>query len=424
MLQNENFFPVEIRDSIALYTNDFLIAFFLKCSNPVLKKLSLKYIKTYDITEYVQYQDFQEIHLLYENQIEYDDINPIILKTLMKFHVTCPTIKHSIPTFPYASNLHCLQLLYNDGYEVDYATFVIAAKFGSVECLDYLLTHFPVNPICSRASNLLDFAIIGNNMDNVLYLINKYPFTSRSMGFAAKNGNLDLLQLLYKKQCPLTSFTLQMSIESGNIFQSKYLKQLKCPFDENVFDVAAKKGILCLVKCLHSSGCPISHNVINHAILGSTEVVEWLLSLSFTFNEVSFKIAAQQGNLEMLQFLDEHDCSFSKGTFRAAVEFGNLENLIFLHEINCPVDQYTFASAVSHNNIELLDWLLGKSTLDSFTFEQAACYSNLKVIKWLEANKCPLPKDSMVENAELNVNLGVYLYIYTKYKLKRCANSH
>ena len=402
--------PMEIRDKIGLYVDDFLIAFALHCSETILTKLSLCYFKKYNVLELVNLEEYEELQTLYKVQDRYGTLNCKILVLFMRYHENCSKTWLNIPTFPYANNLHCLQLLYHNGFEVDYATFVMCARYGSVDCMAYLQSHFKAKP-SKQCPSLLDMALMSDNVPMIQYLIKEIPCSNYSMGYAAKNGNFTIMQSLYDLHCPLTPFSIQMALEHGNVFHCRYLRHLKCPIDENVFNEAAKCGKVCLLRCLQSTECPISDNVLDYAVYGTIESIDYLLNLGCDFTPITFKIAASIGNLEMMQYIYNRGCPFSKGTFREAVIYGDLINLKWLNLIQCPIDQYSFSSAVLHNNCELLDWLFSKAKLNPYTFEKAAAYSNLQVIKWLLAHECPYDLQSLLESAETNKTVGVYLYI-------------
>ena len=413
--------PIELRDIIGDYTQDFLTAFLIGCSHNVLRSLSLNYIEKYNVYEHLRYEECDQIVKLYHEQQDYNDLNYNILCLLIKFHETCHATTNSVPTFPFANNLKCLKLLYNNGYEVEYATFVLACRFGSLECVDYLFNHFKQIKRCdaskcpslaNKPRNLLDHAIDANNMENTSYLLNKFPTTDRSAGYAARHGNMALMQTLFQEyNCPKSAFALQMSVEFGNKFQMLYLKQLGCPFDEQVFATAVKNNKFCILRKLVDKSCTANSDIINYAIYASIEMVDCVLEMGFTWQKDTFKLAATLGNLEMMKFIFERDCPFSKGTFRAAVELGDLINIKWLFEMGCPVDTYTYASAVLHNDLELLEFLHGKSTLNNFCFEQAAAHCTVKVLHWLEAHGCPFDKGALLESAELNENVGIYLHV-------------
>eukprot|EP00834_Sanchytrium_tribonematis_P006340 NODE_459_length_7203_cov_0.898226.p1 type:complete len:408 gc:universal NODE_459_length_7203_cov_0.898226:5444-4221(-) len=401
-------FPIELRDEAALYLNDVLTAVVLKCSFSVIQHLSVDYFKENNVCEYIKLSAFDAIHDIYNrHQLFYNDLYPILQALIHSHEFT----NQSLPTFMFSNHLRCLKLLHSNGYEVEFATLVMSIKRGSIECLDFILSHFhPIRVITCKKLNLLNVAVESNDINKVQLIMNKldYPFTEETMGLAAKNANLEMMQFLHLNKCPLSPFSLEMAVEYGNIFHCKYLKYLECPFDASVFNKGVKCGKICFIKCLKQHGCEISENVMEYAVQSSIEMVEYLLAEGFEFTKDTFKNAT---NLEMMEYLLANGCPFSKGTFKKAVERRDLKEMQFLYQNNCPIDKYSFASAVIHNNLDILEYLNDKCEKNTFSFEQAALFSDLETIKWLHLHKYPYNLQTMLENAQVNEHVGVYLYI-------------
>lgn len=145
--------------------------------------------------------------------------------------------------------------------------------------------------------------------------------------------------------------------------------------DPSLLDDATKKGYFHIMKWLRAHGSPF------HPTL-------------------TFKYAAQHGNLEHMKWLREQECPWDPGTFIEAARQGNLENMKWLLTAGCPWSSYTFAMAAKYGNLDNMRWLRDNNCpWDVDTAFEAAEAGILENLKWLKEQNCPWPKGILARAA-------------------------
>ena len=135
-------------------------------------------------------------------------------------------------------------------------------------------------------------------------------FRQRTCDYAAKHGNLEVLQAAHQQKYPWSSKTTELAARHGKLNTLQFLRQHHCPLDEAATTPAAEGGHLDCLRYLHDQGIPWD--------AGATQA------------------AAYFGYLDVLRYLYDNGCPMDEGTSFAAKRMGHLECLAFLREHHCP----------------------------------------------------------------------------------------
>ncbi len=107
--------------------------------------------------------------------------------------------------------------------------------------------------ICAEAAKIGSLAIMrfGHQLNKLMY-----PLTVETFGYAAENGNLDVMKWLKENGCPWDENTFKYAVVHGNLENMKWLKENGCPWDEYTFANAIINGNFENIKWLEDNGCP------------------------------------------------------------------------------------------------------------------------------------------------------------------------
>lgn len=144
-----------------------------------------------------------------------------------------------------------------------------AKKQRMLRVLLQILTHSNQDTInCLKKSRNLNrmMTVSGAKYDNLdlLKLLSKSGFDlhSDSMTYAARSGNLDVLQWIYKKgedeknwTWKFGSYHCSLAAAGGHLETLKWLKSIKCHFDSMAASAAAGSGNLAVLEWLYENDC-------------------------------------------------------------------------------------------------------------------------------------------------------------------------
>ena len=122
---------------------------------------------------------------------------------------------------------------------------------------------------------------------------------------------------------------------------------------------AAYHGCLSTLKHLHRQGRlqGKENEVFNTASQGGhLEVLKWLRSVGFQWNERICAFAAMGGHLEELKWLRANGCPWDEETCECAAYNGHLEMLQWLRANGCPRDKKTLILARARGHLEFVNW--------------------------------------------------------------------
>jgi hypothetical protein len=136
------------------------------------------------------------------------------------------------------------------------------ARGGQVCDLEFLLSDTTY-----EHSNILDAAVNGCRLDNVMWLRDHgHPFGDNTFTQASKNGDLTMMQWLKDNECPFGPYTFACAAERGDLSNMQWLLANGCPFGEYTFDYACKIVNSTNMTWLKDNGCPMDDDLYNDYI--------------------------------------------------------------------------------------------------------------------------------------------------------------
>mmetsp|Transcript_5229 Transcript_5229/g.17134 ORF Transcript_5229/g.17134 Transcript_5229/m.17134 type:complete len:301 (-) Transcript_5229:2670-3572(-) len=167
------------------------------------------------------------------------------------------------------------------------------------------LTHW-------RALHAMEF-IIQAKANSWLVLFERADvFRSKMFDYAAKHGNLQLLEWAYQEKLPWSAKTTELAARKGQLDALKFLTAKNCPCDESATFAAAEGGNLDCLTFLHESNVPWDAGACEAAAFG--------------------------GYLDVLRYLHAEGCAMDEATIYAAQKMGHDDCLAFLKndDVKCP----------------------------------------------------------------------------------------
>ena len=159
---------------------------------------------------------------------------------------------------------------------------------------------------------------------------------------------------------------------------------------------AAYHGCLSTLKHLHRQGRlqGKENEVFNTASQGGhLEVLKWLRSVGFQWNERICAFAAMGGHLEELKWLRANGCPWDEETCEFAATGGtggHLEVLQWARANGCQWGTSTCVFAAMRGHLDVLQWARANGCpWISLTCTAAAEGGHLEVMQWARANGCP-----------------------------------
>ena len=259
------------------------------------------YVNLNEIPEYLKNSE------LYRNFLENSDGNDII--TINPNHNVKDIIINSFEDLCNYLDIYRYWML--DDYIKE--LFYNYVKNNQVVDIDYLKSEFYQLDIIEELEHIKNF-----NKD--------------SCNFAAKKGNVDLLDYLHQNNCLCESIIYQYAAFYGHLNILKYLHKNSHPWNILTCYIAAGSGNLNCLIFAHENGAP--------------------------WDEWTSTSAASNGHLNCLRYAHENNCSWDKWTCAYAAKEGHLNCLIYLHENGCSWDKLTILNAKNNNHLNCLQYAL------------------------------------------------------------------
>ena len=215
------------------------------------------------------------------------------------------------------------------------------------------------------------------------------------MSFAARNGNLEMLEWLQKHHCPLDLKTFSKAAKGCHV-QVLYWLQESYGWDasDRTCEAIVSTGRFDILQWALQSGCPWDARcAYTSARHGHADMFRWIW-----FNRESSPIdmdslcsgAAFGGHLELLQLAREYRCPWDERTCKCAVRTGKLEILQWVRENRCPWDARTCSAAAKYGHLHILQWAREQGCpWDARTCEAAAEAGFFEILQWAQNNGCP-----------------------------------
>jgi len=159
----------------------------------------------------------------------------------------------------------------------------------------------------------------------------------------------DLKKHFYRTQ-------IRDAVANNNIDMVKFLRSHNFPWDERVCATAAQHGHLHILQWAHENGCPWDEKVCaNAAYKGHLHVLQWAHDKGCPLSRTLCAAAADGGQLNTLQWAHEHGCPWDTWTCFTAAIGGHLEVLQWAREHGCPWEK---ENILRHNlTPEIREWV-------------------------------------------------------------------
>ena len=135
-------------------------------------------------------------------------------------------------------------------------------------------------------------------------------------------------------------------------------------YESSVCEYAAKEGQLEVLQWAHANGCPWNEMTCAFAAgKGKLEAIQWLHANGCPWAESTCQWAADGGHLEVLQWLRTNGCPWNEETCSNAAFCGQLGVLQWAHANGCPwdwqhcVSRCKFGADSESDHLDVLAWL-------------------------------------------------------------------
>jgi len=189
-------------------------------------------------------------------------------------------------------------------------------------------------------------------------------YRSDLCAFAAKEGEIEVLEWLVKEGCPLFDTAREAAIEANHLKVLKWLITHGCPGT---------------IKIDYSLAVRYSRH----------EIFKWLVEQKFRWDEGLPISAALIGNLDVLKWLREEGCPWDdERVVLTAVKHSQFEVLRWATQIGCSwpeIDPWLVVKwTYSENDIKVLQWIHDEGHLNRTNelITAAIARENLTVLRW------------------------------------------
>ncbi len=367
---------------------------------------------------------------------EFDLFNPIIKRgVIQNYEDGSEIIDSAIET----GNIPFMEQIMNWGIEFDDWNVATAAKYGQLTLCKWLhslgnigLSHW----ICTEAAR-------GGQLETLKWAReNGYPWEVNTFLSGMKGGNLEVVKYLYENECPQTPININRDIpdkcldivkylhddkglefshdilddavRSGSLDLVKYLRENNCRWRRSTLCGAALNGHLHIIQWCVDNGCQIGKRVFTSAASGGhMDVIEYLYGINCPRNEGKcLGYAALKGNYDLMLWFRDRGFNWNEYTFSLAAEGGNMTIIKYLHENKCLWNSTTFVSATKH--IEVMKYLYdNQCPWDEKVLINTGC-CDINTIIWLCEKGCPYDKQTICSTFARSRNLDALKYMYER----------
>jgi len=175
--------------------------------------------------------------------------------------------------------LGCLRFLHEQCHFRTDTADSAAARSGSLECFQYALEKTPPH-IRLPSNNLIEIAAEAGNVNILRCLHEKYPISisSNVPKYAAKGGSLECLEFLLSDEvgCVNTAKVCRYAAAEGHLVCLRFALENGCPSDEITCQWAVENNELDCLICAHEHNCPWSSRTCRSAAAGSLQCLQYL----------------------------------------------------------------------------------------------------------------------------------------------------
>jgi hypothetical protein len=187
----------------------------------------------------------------------------------------------------------------------------------------------------------------------------------------------------------------------GCLYLLEYAQtQLNVLCDRHTTLKAIEGGHLNVLEYLITNGYPWNELALIVATRNRhLEILKWAVPSRFSFDPQITLIAIKEGNLDILKWAIEQGIELNEKLCNLAAETGNLNILIFLRSLNppCPWNSETCTKAVCQKRLDILIWLRSQNPpcpWDENTCYKAAKKGYLSIYFWLRSQNPPCPTNN------------------------------
>lgn len=324
-----------------------------------------------------------------------------------------------------------------------YNTFMHAVKVASVETLDYLF-----QAKCQYVEWTFRYVEDYENPIPTLEWLLSHNIKGNGIGYeyAAKTGNLDLMKWLYAHGFELPEYIsddgheyIVLYIIKSNFpfIQKKMMLEwynsvspIHCPWAMND---AAEAGNIDLFQYIFDAFCSSSYTERDFSPCyyaakgGSLDMLQYLRSKGFPWDEDICNVAAQKGHFSIVKWALQNGCPFSGYVYADVIKSkssNTLEMMNWLYDRGYPIDRkldhdrspahlmvkYAIESSYPQSK-QILDWLLQRKC--SWHFELDISKISLETLQYIHAKGYPLDS-TMYRVAAERDNLPIVEWLYSQ----------
>ena len=286
-----------------------------------------------------------------------------------------------------SGNLDLFQQLKNQGYPFNRKSCQIAAEFGHLNIIQWIVQEIQVWKEEAQETYeewLEQIICVGAAKNGHLHILKAMP-QEVWMGYAFKsalsNGQIEILNWLEDKgHIDADVDALDYSAEShDSILWLTDKFNLQWRWNSKVMCKAAKAGDLNVIKFLRGKNC--------------------------SWNASVCAAAAENGHFDVLKYLHENGCPWNSTTMDYAAHHGDLQVVQWLIENKCPYNTISLMEfAVKGGNLALIKWIQSKLKI-SFQEESTLCttailHKHWNVLRWLLDSGCEPDEETSAETKE------------------------
>jgi hypothetical protein len=284
------------------------------------------------------------------------------------FHTAYTTLYPYKVTYCNGSSMKHTIFCYNEiPIDDQYSLFQAAAIHGNIDGLQYLLDrHFTLTVSEWRYEPTLICVIQNGHFDVLKWMhLNDIIISDTNHEMiqlqAIQFGNIKIVEWIRsistKRRLPSTA--CMYAARCGQLHMLQWLREQGCPLYDDTSLYATKYGHLHVLQWLHENGCPLYEHICTWAAkYGHLDVVQWAHEHGYPWDAETCQLAAWKGHLHVLQWLREHGCPWDEKTCSNAATEGHLHVLQWAHEHGCPWDKYTCFYADISDHLHVLKWAL------------------------------------------------------------------
>lgn len=264
----------------------------------------------------------------------------------------------------HAKNLACLQYLISIGCDINSIDIFPFVSYHIFDCFEYMYNHASERQLrklkdtieTQRNYNSVNFLIESGKLNFVKFLINRDYYFTKTLEYAIKSGDMNMLKFIHDK-------LKELNISNELMFDSS-LCLIPIRLDYNMEYVKE-----CL-KYLYDNGFYWDFNLVSCAIdCKRNEIVKWMCDNQYEFDfQLVCECAASCDNIDIVKYVIDK-CGngiLTKYMMNCAVINQNTMTVEFLCDNKCPMDETTFDTAFNINdhcieNFNEILWILLKN---------------------------------------------------------------